>query len=58
MMYNMIESTIKEIIFAVYDNINAANLTYEEISLKLQELWESHQFENLDKGNAKAEKYK
>lgn len=58
MMYNMIESTIKEIIFALYDNINAANLTYREISLKLQELWESHQFENLDKGNAKANKYK
>lgn len=58
MMYNMIESTIKEIIFALYDNINAANLTYKEISFKLQELWESHQFENLDKGNAKADKYK
>lgn len=58
MMYNMIESTIKEIILALYDNINAANLTYEEISIKLQELWENHQFENLDKGNAKTDKYK
>jgi hypothetical protein len=58
MMYNMIESTTKEIVWAIYDQINSSDLTYEKVSLILQKLWEKHQFLNLDSGNAKTEKYK
>ncbi|WP_251948901.1 MAE_28990/MAE_18760 family HEPN-like nuclease [Levilactobacillus brevis] len=58
MMYNMIESTVKEMIYALYDEINTSKLTYTQVAKSIQEIWSKYQFANLDDGNARSDKYK
>ncbi|MBS0951664.1 MAE_28990/MAE_18760 family HEPN-like nuclease [Lactiplantibacillus plantarum] len=58
MMYNMIESTVKEMIYALYDEINTSKLTYSQSALAIQKIWSKYQFINLDDGNARTDKYK
>lgn len=52
MLYNMIESTVKEILSAVYDQINISNIPYNNLSDSLKGVWESHQFFHLDSGGS------
>ncbi|WP_294605847.1 MAE_28990/MAE_18760 family HEPN-like nuclease [uncultured Lactobacillus sp.] len=59
MMYNMIESTIRELISTIYDAINTSSLRYDEVLDKIQDLWEKHQFLGLDDSNdTKSDSYK
>ncbi|MCT3584690.1 MAE_28990/MAE_18760 family HEPN-like nuclease [Levilactobacillus brevis] len=54
----MIESTVKEMIYALYDEINTSKLTYTQVAKSIQEIWSKYQFANLDDGNARSDKYK
>lgn len=58
MMYNMIESTIKQIIWSLYDQVNSEQIVYTDLIDKLKVLWQKYSFLNLDNGNAKTDKYK
>lgn len=58
MMYNMVESTVKEIIYAIYDQINISKVTYKKINSDLKKLWETYQFRHLIKNRqAKQDTY-
>lgn len=46
MMYNLIEATIKQTVFDIYDSINADSLTYEELNSKYKELFNNYQFKS------------
>lgn len=43
LLYNLIESSIRNSILAVYDCIHDDNLKYDELSERIQEIWLSHQ---------------
>lgn len=58
MLYNMVESTVKELIASIYDQINSSQLSYSNISESLQDLWQKYHFQNLNQSDAKADKYK
>ncbi|MFR0679323.1 MAE_28990/MAE_18760 family HEPN-like nuclease [Dysgonomonas mossii] len=47
LLYNLVESSIRNAIIAVYDSIHDKNLSYDELSERLQEVWLSHKTKEL-----------
>ena len=47
MMYNLIESAIRNGIIAIYDAIHDENLTYKDICDNIQSIWITYRCENL-----------
>jgi hypothetical protein len=43
LLYNLVESTIRNGILSVYDNIHDDSLKFDELSERIQEIWLTHQ---------------
>ncbi len=50
-LYNLIESTIRNSIIAIYKKVKAEELNYKELSNNLQKLWIKQTTDNLKEGN-------
>ncbi|WP_262343233.1 MAE_28990/MAE_18760 family HEPN-like nuclease, partial [Lactiplantibacillus plantarum] len=48
MIYNMVESTIRELIAHIYDEVNESSLHYQDITDQLQILWKNYHFRKID----------
>ncbi|MDD5617113.1 MAG: MAE_28990/MAE_18760 family HEPN-like nuclease [Candidatus Methanoperedens sp.] len=48
LLYNLVESSVRNGILSVYDSIEDDSLKYEELSEKIQEIWLTHQTSKKD----------
>ena len=55
LLYNVIESTIRNSIIAIYDNIKAENVTFNELSDNLKKLWTKFETDRFKEGNFRME---
>lgn len=53
LLYNVIESTIRNAIIAIYDNIKNEGITFDELSDNLKKLWARYETERFKEGNFK-----
>ena len=51
LLYNVIESTIRNAIIAIYDNIKNEGITFDELSDNLKKLWARYETERFKEGN-------
>lgn len=57
LLYNLVESSIRNGILSVYDSIHDDLLKYEDLSEKIQEIWLSHQAKNGKKSEQNIKKW-
>ena len=55
LLYNVIESTIRNSIVAIYDNIKAEGVTFNELSDNLKKLWTKFETDRFKEGNFRME---
>lgn len=55
LLYNVIESTIRNSIIAIYDNIKEEGVTFDELSENLKKLWTKFETERFKEGNFRME---
>ncbi|ASB50463.1 MAE_28990/MAE_18760 family HEPN-like nuclease [Alkalitalea saponilacus] len=55
LLYNVIESTIRNSIVAIYDNIKAEGVTFNELSENLKKLWTKFETDRFKEGNFRME---
>lgn len=55
LLYNVIESTIRNSVIAIYDNIKDEGVTFDELSDNLKKLWTKFNTERFKEGNFKME---
>ncbi len=55
LLYNVIESTIRNSIVAIYDNIKAEGVTFNELSGNLKKLWTKFETDRFKEGNFRME---
>ncbi|AVK60568.1 hypothetical protein C5Z25_01735 [Lactobacillus sp. CBA3605] len=48
MVYNIVESTTRELISHIYDEVNGSSLRYQDINDKLQILWKDYHFRKIE----------
>lgn len=48
MIYNMVESTTRELIAHIYDEVNESSLHYQDINDQLQILWKNYHFHKIN----------
>jgi len=53
MLYNIIESSIRNAVIAIYDAIHDDGLTYNDLAENIQKVWLDYQSESLEKANKK-----
>ncbi|MDP3914421.1 MAG: MAE_28990/MAE_18760 family HEPN-like nuclease [Bacteroidota bacterium] len=53
LLYNVIESTIRNAIIAIYDSIKNEGITFDELSDNLKKLWARYETERFKEGNFK-----
>jgi len=55
LLYNVIESTIRNSIIAIYDTIKEEGVTFDELSENLKKLWTKFETERFKEGNFRME---
>nr|WP_320021286.1 MAE_28990/MAE_18760 family HEPN-like nuclease [uncultured Draconibacterium sp.] len=55
LLYNVIESTIRNSIIAIYDNIKEEGVTFNELSDNLKKLWTKFETDRFKEGNFRME---
>ncbi len=55
LLYNVIESTIRNSIVAIYDNIKAEGVTFNDLSGNLKKLWTKFETDRFKEGNFRME---
>lgn len=50
-LYNLIESTVKNSIIEIYEEIKIESVTYEKLSENLKKIWINQEIDNLKEGN-------
>ena len=52
-LYNLMESTVRNSIIEIYDEIKEKGIGYEELSTNLQQIWINQKIDNLKEGSFK-----
>jgi hypothetical protein len=52
LLYNIVESSIKGAIRAIYDSIRADGLTYQQVTDEIKRLWVRYKYSDIGKNNA------